>query len=272
MAAIGPPLGFAILVLLPNQPFHRFLKAIIGWSPSISPGTLLVMIFSAVAGCKASTTTAFLLITAVMYMQSVTFWISAITPKTNKVICITQKKKLEKKPENSTKHKLDLQKVIVAYLRVTPLGYLNQATLLWIYRTQLVLNTSVNAIFKLVGFHQGVLFVMVVICSFCLVYYFETANFIIYLIFVVSFLITVWIIVAEIYFISGVAEVSERFLRVMKASGFRRSELKKGVDSLRQLHLTTAYPFYTIRKSTCLDFFRASNDFTITLLLDLPKS
>lgn len=258
---VGVPLCFLILFLDDDEPLRRFLSTVINFKISFGSYTIFFVAMTYMNAFRASININFYCNGFIMYVQSVRLWMAAIIPeKEAKVIRVIRRGR-GKSNKNS-----------VAYIRKTPMGYLNENSIIRIYKGQQILNQNFNAIYGFTGFHYGFILVIHVLSSFCCIYLFGKLSPHVYFISVVCFSIACLIVVGEIVAILEQMELSEEFLRVMRKRGPRKSDLMKTVISLRSLPIRTAYPFFDIQRSTTLLFFKASTDFTITLLLNATYS
>jgi hypothetical protein len=265
-ATFGPPIGFALMILNPNQALNRFFQYLFGYNPRNHPlSMIIVMIFSANATLKGAAVMDFFLNTAVMYMQFQTFWISAITPI--QVVkegrrCVGRKIRMN--PGISMN-----RKIIVTYHQNTALGLLSQPTIFQFYKCHQIVNTGINEVYKFVAFHHGVVLLMWAMSAFACIRMIGRIKVISLMFMFGALVICNWIILFEVYFVAGVSDIGKRFLKSMEQCQVKGTQDEKIMKSLWNLNLKTSYPFFNIENVTFIEFLKIASDLTVTLLLDL---
>lgn len=259
-----PPIGFAIMVLNPNQPINRFIQYIFGFNPrNHSVSMIIVMIFSAHATLKASTIAGFLLNTAMMYMQFETFWISVITPVQR---LIRGRREITLLSRNSNALRTRDGKI---FFQFTELGVLSQSVIFWTFKCHQIVNTGINEVYKYVSFHHGTVLLLWCMSAFAFIRYIGRVKLLISWVLLGAWVVSNWIVLFEVYFVAGVSTIGKKFLRHVNMSQIKGTRDSKVAKSLWNLHLKTSSPFFKMGNASFLEFLKIATDITVTLLIDI---
>ncbi|CAL8112451.1 unnamed protein product [Orchesella dallaii] len=243
------PVMFGLYFLQDTEPLNRFFLEVleVEIKPELKFLPLVLFVMWSVLQC-CNVAGLFLSI-GIMYIKFVPFWLTALNP--SKILRCGCGSRFQMK-------------------YVTNLGLLGEQSMIKLHRTHQVLNRIFNHFMAnpLLSNHQAGLQVLVIVTCFLTIEYFEemlyTPGY--QLVFVTIFL-CFFIVYVEAKIVSDANITADEFRRKIRSLTRRKNEVFKSMGGTWSLRIHIAYPYYTVSRTTFLEFVQRTVEFLVDLLM-----
>lgn len=249
------PFLLGAFFLQKTNPLHRFLAKVLEIRVKLEWRYLPLILFSTWAFLVACSFGAFCIALMIMYLSSMSFWLSSLQPLRLSI-------GIGGNQEKTSKFR-------------TLLGDLSVWKILKIYRSLQVLNRQQTSCLATPRFasHQSLFHIATVVCAFCSIRYFDIIfSNLGYIMLFFGVGICLLIEFVETRIISYMIQASRHLIRKMeqllrKETLFQGKLMMKEVRASWALRVDVAYPYYEVSRHTFWEFVDVALHFLVDALL-----